>query len=79
MMRQSFPYTQHNVTAAVVDAGGTVNIANGTYTPLNEVKSKAPACCEEIIDKLLAKGVSKRFQTAAQIVKQLDECLDQIR
>jgi serine/threonine-protein kinase len=53
-------------------------IANGTYTPLNEVKAKAPACCEEVIDKLLAKGVSKRFQTAAQVVKQLDECRDLI-
>jgi serine/threonine-protein kinase len=53
-------------------------IANGTYTPLNEVKTNAPACCEEIIDKLLAKGVSKRFQTAAQVVRQLDECRDLI-
>jgi serine/threonine-protein kinase len=53
-------------------------IANGTYTPLNEVKTKAPACCEEIIDKLLTKGVSKRFQTAAQVAKQLDECRDLI-
>lgn len=49
-------------------------IANVTYTPLSEVAPKAPACCADIIDKLLIKGVSRRYQTAAQVARQLEEC-----
>jgi serine/threonine-protein kinase len=53
-------------------------ISNVEYTPLSEVAPKAPPCCVEIVDKLLAKGVSKRFKTAGQAAKQINECLDLI-
>jgi len=53
-------------------------IANVTYAPLIEVAPKVPTCCAEIIDKLLVKGVSKRFQTASQIVKLIEACRDEL-
>ena len=51
-------------------------ISNVEYTPLSEISTRFPACCNEIVEKLLAKGVSKRFRTAGQVVKQINECLD---
>jgi serine/threonine-protein kinase len=53
-------------------------ISNVEYAPLSEIASRVPACCNEIVEKLLAKGVSKRFRTAGHVVKQINECLDLI-
>ena len=53
-------------------------ISNVEYAPLSEIAPRVPDCCNEIVEKLLAKGVSKRFRSAAQVVKQIDECLDLI-
>jgi serine/threonine-protein kinase len=53
-------------------------ISNVEYAPLSEIAPKVPACCNEILEKLLAKGVSKRFKTAGQVVNQINECLDLI-
>ena len=53
-------------------------ISNVEYAPLSEIAPRVPECCHEIVEKLLAKGVSKRFQSAAQVVKQIDECLELI-
>jgi serine/threonine-protein kinase len=53
-------------------------ISNAEYTPLSEIAPRIPACCNEIVEKLLVKGVSKRFRTAGQVVKQINECLDLI-
>ncbi len=53
-------------------------ISNAEYTPLSEIAPRIPACCNEIVEKLLVKGVSKRFSTAGQVVKQINECLDLI-
>ena len=33
-------------------------------------------CCVEIVEKLLAKGVSKRYQTAAMVIKDIQACLE---
>ncbi len=51
-------------------------ISNVEYAPLSEIAPRVPDCCQEIVEKLLAKGVSKRFRTAGQVVKQINECLD---
>ena len=53
-------------------------IANVTYTPLTEAAPKVPTCCGDIIDKLLVKGVSKRYQTAAQVARHLEDCLAEL-
>ncbi len=46
-------------------------ITHNNYKPLSEVAPRTPTCCVKLIDKLLHKGVSKRYQTAAQVVKQI--------
>ena len=49
-------------------------ITHNTYTPLPEVAPETPACCVKIIDKLLRKGVTQRYKSASQLVKQLTTC-----
>jgi CHASE2 domain-containing sensor protein/predicted Ser/Thr protein kinase len=53
-------------------------ITNNTYTPLPEVAVKTPQCCVKLVDKLLRKEVSKRYQSAAQVVKQIKKCQEQL-
>ena len=53
-------------------------VSNTEYIPLTDIVPKTPACCVEIIDRLLAKGVSKRYQSASQVVRDLQNCLDTI-
>jgi serine/threonine-protein kinase len=49
-------------------------ITHKTYPSLPEAAPQTPACCVKIIDKLLRKGVSRRYQSASQLVKQLTAC-----
>ncbi|MGD9078584.1 MAG: serine/threonine-protein kinase [Desulfobacterales bacterium] len=49
-------------------------ITHNAYTPLSEVAPETPACCVKIIDKLLRKGVSKRYKSATQLIKQIIKC-----
>ena len=51
-------------------------IARAAYDPVLDIEPKTPGCCANIIDKLLAKGLSKRYKTAAQVVNDLNACLD---
>jgi len=53
-------------------------IANTTHVSLAETAPKVPECCLQIVDKLLSKGVSRRFKTAAQVIKQLQACQDEL-
>ena len=53
-------------------------ITHNTYTPLLEVAPETPACCVKIIDKLLRKGVTKRYKSAGQLVKQLTACRQEL-
>jgi eukaryotic-like serine/threonine-protein kinase len=53
-------------------------ITNNTYTPLPEVAPKTPQCCVKLVEKLLRKKVTKRYQSAAQIVKQIKKCQEQL-
>ena len=53
-------------------------ITSNTYTPLPEIAPKTPQCCVKLVDKLLRKAVSKRYQFAAQVVKQIKKCQEQI-
>lgn len=66
------PFQGENITSLMYA------IANTAHVPLAEIAPKAPECCSQIVDKLLAKGISKRFKTAAQVVKQLHPCQEQL-
>jgi len=66
------PFQADNLTALMYA------IANGSHIALAEVASKTPPCCLEIVDTLLAKGVTKRFQTAAQVVNRIRQCREQL-
>jgi len=50
-------------------------VSNNEYVPLSETAPKIPANCVEIVDRLLSKGVSKRYQTASQVIKDVEMCL----
>jgi serine/threonine-protein kinase len=53
-------------------------ISNAEYAPLQEIAPKTPDCCVRIIDRMLAKGVSKRYQTAPQVIKDIQACQDSL-
>jgi serine/threonine-protein kinase len=53
-------------------------VSNTEYVPLKEVAPKTPPGCVEIVEKLLAKGVSKRYQTAAPVIKDIQVCMETI-
>jgi serine/threonine-protein kinase len=43
-------------------------------TPLSDIIPDIDPCIERIVNRLLAKGVSKRFQSATQVLKAIEEC-----
>jgi serine/threonine-protein kinase len=53
-------------------------ITHNAYRPLPQVAPETPACCVKIIDKLLNKGVSKRYKSATQLVKQIKSCRQEL-
>ncbi|MBU0483183.1 MAG: CHASE2 domain-containing protein [Proteobacteria bacterium] len=54
------------------------NISNAKYTPIIEIAPNTPPCCIEILDKLLNKVVTQRFQTAGAVVIATQKCIDEI-
>ena len=53
-------------------------ITHHPHTPLSESASDIPACIEEIVNKLLTKGVTRRFKSAVQLSKALDRCKEEL-
>jgi len=53
-------------------------VSKTAYVPLGEIAPKTPSCCVKIVEHLLAKGVSQRYQSASQVIKDLQTCLDTI-
>ncbi len=53
-------------------------VSNTEYAPITEIAPKVPSCCVEIVERLLAKGISKRYQSASQVIKDVQTCLDTI-
>ena len=53
-------------------------ITNNNYTPLQEVAPDTPPGCVEIVDKLLNKGVTKRYKSAAALVAQIKSCQEKL-
>jgi serine/threonine-protein kinase len=59
--------------------GDTINaiihaITHDAHTPVSEFKNVIPTCCQAIVEKLLAKGLNERFETAAQLSEQIAAC-----
>ena len=53
-------------------------VSNTDYVPLNEIAPKTPPGCVEIVDRLLVKGVSKRYQSASLVIRDVQACLGTI-
>jgi len=53
-------------------------ITHNAYTPLPEVAPGTPACCVKIIDRLLSKGVTQRYKSASQLIKQITKCRQEL-
>ena len=49
-------------------------VSNSEYVPLEEISPKTPSCCSQIVERMLAKGVSKRYQSAAQVIRDIQSC-----
>ena len=64
------PFKGDNLTALLYA------VSNNDYAPLAEMAPKTPPDCIAIVERLLAKGVSKRYQTASQVIKDVQACLD---
>jgi len=66
------PFKGENITALMYA------ITHNAYRPLSEVAPQAPACCVKIIDKLLQKGVTRRFKSAGQLVEEIKKCQQEL-
>ena len=66
------PFTGDSMTALLYA------VSNADCQPLQAINPKTPPCCIKIVDRLLAKGVSKRYQSAAVVTKDLKRCQEMI-
>ncbi len=53
-------------------------VSNSEYVPIDEIAPKTPPCCGKIIERMLSKGVSKRYQSASQIINDIQECQENL-
>ena len=51
-------------------------VTSAEYVPLKKLAPKTPASCVKIVERLLAKGLSQRYQSATQVIKDVQACLD---
>jgi serine/threonine protein kinase len=62
------PFKGENISATLYA------VTHNAHPPLSEFVPDLPACCQTIVDKFLAKGVSKRFRSAVQVLKAIETC-----
>jgi serine/threonine-protein kinase len=62
------PFKGDNISA-VIHA-----ITHDVHPPFSESGRDIPSCCQEIVDKLLAKGPEERFESAAALSKVIEAC-----
>jgi serine/threonine-protein kinase len=53
-------------------------ISHNASTPLAETAPQVPECCQRLVDKLLTKGLTRRFSTAAQVLKAIAACQSEL-
>lgn len=51
-------------------------ISKTPHTPLVQVAPDLPECCLSIVERLLRKGVTRRFRSASVLAKAMRECLE---
>jgi serine/threonine-protein kinase len=73
MLSAEKPFSGENITALMYA------ITHSNYAPLSQIAPRTPKCCVKLIDKLLSKGVSKRYQTADQLIKQIHLCRQELK
>ena len=49
-------------------------IAKAPYRPLTEIVPDIPSCCVTIVNKLLNKGVTRRYKSAEQALEAIRQC-----
>ena len=54
-------------------------ITHNAHLPVGEVVPGIPACCDALVNKLLSKGVTKRFSSAAQVLKAIEACRSEMQ
>ncbi len=72
MLSAEKPFKGENITALLYA------ITHNNYEPLSKVASQIPKCCVNLIDKLLRKGVSKRYQSATHVIKDINRCRQEL-
>ncbi len=53
-------------------------ITHNAYKPFSEFKRDIPACCQVIVDRLLAKELDERFDSAAQLSEAIERCMTEL-
>ncbi len=53
-------------------------ITHTPHTSFSEFKPDIPACCQAIVDKLLAKELNERFDSAARLSKAIEACMAEL-
>jgi serine/threonine-protein kinase len=53
-------------------------IANRRPKPLAKVAADIPPCVKTLVNKLLAKDRRKRYDSAADVAKAIDDCLKRL-
>ena len=62
------PFKGENISATLYA------VTHNPHRPLSEVVPDLPGCCQALVDKLLAKAMSRRFRSAAQVAKAIESC-----
>ncbi len=73
MLSGTKPFKGDNITAIMYA------ITHNAHTPLSEVAPGISECVENMVDKLLSKGVTKRFRSAAQLLKAINNCQKELQ
>ena len=53
-------------------------ISNKAHTPLARVASDLPACVKAIVNRLLAKKPTKRYDTAGKALQEINACIQRL-
>ncbi len=62
------PFKGENISATLYA------VTHNAHLPVSEFAPDIPAGCQAIVDKLLVKGVTRRFRSAAQVLKAIETC-----
>ncbi len=67
------PFKGDSITAIMY------SITHSAPTSLSETAPNAPVCCVKLVEKLLTKGLTRRFATAARVSKAIADCLTELK